>query len=133
MEEENLATLLQCCLDEMVARLHARLDAAGFGDIHPAHGVVFDHIGVSGARLTELARRVGMSKQMMLYLVDPLERGGYVERQVDPTDARAKILRLTERGWRAVHLAEAALRQTEEEFARLIGVDEMRQVRTGLT
>ena len=131
-EGDNLATLLERADKAMIDRLHAALVAAGFGEIRPSHGAVFEHIGADGARLTQLAERAGISKQMMQYLVDPLERAGYLERVDDPTDGRAKILRITERGWEAVQVAEASLRDTEVEFAGLIGPERLATVRTAL-
>src|SRR5262245_40836206 len=105
----------------MVARLLAKLEAAGHTGFKPSHGVVFEHIGADGARLTQLAERAGVSKQMMQYMVDPLVADGYLERVEDPTDGRAKIVRITPRGAKALAVANAALRKAEVEFAKLIG------------
>jgi DNA-binding MarR family transcriptional regulator len=55
-------------------------------------------LDVTGARPTVLAQRSGVSKQAMSQLVRELETRGYVEQVPDPTDTRAKIVRLTKRG-----------------------------------
>ena len=52
----------------------------------------------SGTRLTELARRAGVTKQAMMVVVDELEVRGFVRRTPDPDDGRAKVVRLTARG-----------------------------------
>ena len=131
-EGDNLATLLERVDQVMVDKLHADLLAAGYGEIKPSHGVVFENIGFEGSRLTQMAERAGISKQLMQYLVDPLEQAGYLERIEDPTDGRAKILRITELGWEAVRVAEKSLRDTEIEFAKLVGADRIATLRTEL-
>src|SRR6201989_3403475 len=70
----------------MLERLHER----GFDDLDAAHLNVFQYPGPQGARPSELAGRLGVSKQALNYLLGELERTGYVERQPHPDDQRAK-------------------------------------------
>ena len=78
-----------------IHKLHARLDDEGFGNLREAHGCVFGFIDLEhGSRLTELAERSGITKQAVGEAVAELERLGYVERVPDPSDGRAKIIRL---------------------------------------
>src|SRR5687767_2217620 len=72
-----------------------RLWAAGFVELRLAHSRVFEHLGEEGATVTALAQRAQMTKQSMGELVIDLARLGYVERRVDPTDRRAKLVVLT--------------------------------------
>ena len=46
----------------------------------PAQARVFQRIASTGSRLTELAAQAGITKQSAGFLVDQLERSGYVER-----------------------------------------------------
>ena len=64
----------------------------------PSHSAVFAQIKPEGSRLTELARGANMTPQAMGELVDELEGMGYVVRRPDPTDRRAKLIVLTDRG-----------------------------------
>ena len=102
-EGPMIVALMRIPYQAALDRLHARLRAE-FPELHAAHLVVFQVIDhpPAGTRLTELAERARTSKQAMGQLVDALERAGYVERIPDPSDRRAKRVRLTERGW-AVH------------------------------
>ena len=109
------------------------LSEAGFDDIRPAHTAVFQHIRAEGSRLSELAERAQLTKQSMGYLVDYLERRGYLERRPDPTDRRAALICLTERGWDEVRAALAIIAQLEEEWARRLGERRMAQLRALLT
>ena len=65
----------------MLERLHER----GFDDLDTAHLSVFQYPGPQGARPSELAARLRISKQALNYLLGELERLGYVgqRRQVE--------------------------------------------------
>ena len=76
----------------------ARLSAEGFDDLRPAYSPVFQHMERRGTRIGVLAERARMTNQSMGYLVDALERRGYVERRPDPADRRAAVVVITDRG-----------------------------------
>ena len=105
------------------------LSEAGFDDIRPAHTAVFQHIRAEGSRLSELAERAQLTKQSMGYLVDYLERRGYLERRPDPTDRRAALICLTKRGWDEIRAALAIIAELEGEWARRLGERRMAQLR----
>jgi DNA-binding MarR family transcriptional regulator len=100
----------------MVEELIERLHAAGDEHATAAHHPVFESIDPEGTRLTVLAARAGTTHQSMGELVGTLERRGYVERVADPDDARARLVRLTERGRWAVRLAMAEIAEIETEW-----------------
>ncbi len=79
-----LRTAAALMIDELIARLHA----AGYSDVTPAHHGVFENLDPGGTRLTELAARAGITHQSMSELVSVLERRGYLERRADPADDR---------------------------------------------
>jgi DNA-binding MarR family transcriptional regulator len=101
--------------------LDQELKAAGFGDLRSAHGVVFQTARAEGARVTEMAERANITPQAMGQLVDDLEQFGYVTRQPDPRDKRAKLVLLTDRGWAAIGVAREAMRAAEQAWARELG------------
>ena len=80
-------------------RVATTLVAHGFTDYRPTYQPVFQWCRPEGSRLTELAERVGVTKQSMGEIIDVLEQRGYVERVPDPTDGRAILIRRTQRGW----------------------------------
>jgi DNA-binding MarR family transcriptional regulator len=131
-ERPNLGVLLREPVQEVVRLVSAGLAAAGFDDLRPAHTAVFQHIEANGSRLTDLAERAQITKQSMGYLVDDLERLGYLARRPDPTDRRATLICLTERGWSQVETALATIAAIEEEWATRLGNDRMRQLREAL-
>src|SRR5437867_10897756 len=77
-----------------LARLHER----GFADLDAAYLNVFQYPGPQGARPSELAARLRISKQALNYQLGELERLDYLERRPDPDDQRSKRVALTPRG-----------------------------------
>ena len=116
-----------------MSRISEGLAEAGFDDIRPAHTSVFQHIKAEGSRLTELAERAQLTKQSMGYLVDYLEQRGYVERQADPTDRRATLIVLTDRGWAEIRAALNIIAAVEQDWAGRLGKRRMEELRALLT
>lgn len=120
--------LLRNPYEALLTRLHAGLAAAGYADSYPSWGTnVFYCLREGGLRLTELAERAHTSKQAMSYTVNRLEAAGYVERVPDPADGRAKVIRLTQRGWEVRRVADKIIENMEAECARRLGGRRMRQ------
>lgn len=101
-------------------RAVARVQAAG-GTLRQAHTQLFPHITRDGVRLTELATRLDVSKQAIGPLVDDLVAAGVVARVPDPADARAKLIRWTPAGLRALEHGIGVLAALEAELAARVG------------
>jgi DNA-binding MarR family transcriptional regulator len=132
-QHPNIGILLRDLHHDVVQRVTTGLADAGFEDIRTAHTSVFQHINAEGSRLTELAQRAQITKQSMGYLVDYLEKHGYVERHPDASDRRVSLIHLTERGWNEVQAALAIIAEVENEWARRLGKTRMRELRRALT
>jgi DNA-binding MarR family transcriptional regulator len=89
----------------------------GLEGIRPAHLQVFGTIKAGGTRLTDLAAWSDISLSAMAELVDDLEQLGYVERRPDPSDGRAKLVCLTERGWDAMREGRRRIERIEADWA----------------
>lgn len=131
-EHPNLGILLRVPYQEVVRRVAAGMSDAGFDDLRPAHTVVFQHIDADGSRLTTLAERAQITKQSMGYLVDHLEQRGYVDRRPDPSDRRAALICLTERGWGVIRSSLAIIAGLEQEWADALGDEETTRLRDTL-
>ena len=109
----------------MLQRLHER----GFDDLDAAHLNVFQYPGPQGARPTELATRLRVSKQALNYLLGELERLGYLERRPDPDDLRSKRVALTRRGTSAVRVIREAVGEVETAWTKQLGPERFAQLR----
>ncbi|MFJ6940187.1 MarR family winged helix-turn-helix transcriptional regulator [Streptomyces sp. NPDC101132] len=114
-------------------RVFAALAEAGFDDFTPAQARVMQRIGPDGTRLTELAAQAQVTKQTAGFLVDQLEKTGYVRRIPDPTDRRARLVCAAEKAHAAKRVADAVVAEVEGEWAAHLGVRRMKQLREALT
>lgn len=110
----------------MLERLHER----GFDDFDAAYLNVFQYPGPDGARPSELAARLRVSKQAVNYVLGELERLDYVERRPDPDDRRSKRVALTARGQAAVRVIREAVAEMEGAWADRLGPTRFAQLRT---
>ncbi|HZA90531.1 MAG TPA: MarR family winged helix-turn-helix transcriptional regulator [Solirubrobacterales bacterium] len=124
-----LPALLAAAKELAIAELHRRLGEEGHPQIRPGHGCVFRFIDVEGTRLTAIAERSGFTKQAVGEVVDDLERMDYVERVPDPEDRRAKIIRLTERGWEAQGAGQRIFADIERGWAERFGEERVATLR----
>ena len=111
--------------EHMLRRLHER----GFDDFDPAYLPVVRYPGPQGTRPSDLAARLGISKQALNYLLGELERLDYLERQPDPEDQRAKRIALTQRGTAAATVIREAVAEMEATWAQQLGPKRFAQLR----
>ncbi len=109
-------------------RVLAALRAAGY-DATLAQARIFARIPEDGIRLTALAVSAQVTKQTAGFLVDQLEAAGYVKRGPDPSDARARLVRIAPRGRRVQRLAREVEAQVTEEWTRHLGPRDMAALR----
>ncbi|MEJ8835692.1 MarR family winged helix-turn-helix transcriptional regulator [Ramlibacter sp. AN1133] len=105
---------------------------AARAQVSAAHIHITRHLELQGTRLTDLAQRAGMSKQAMGDLVDQCEAWGLVQREPDPRDARARLVRFTPTGLAWLQAFKDAVAQAEQEFRAEVGGDVATVVALGL-
>ncbi len=109
------------------------LAAEGFGDIRSVHGYTFSLLAVrGGATGVDIAAHLGMTKQSAKVLIDQLEVGGYVVRTHTPRDRRARVVRLTERGWACIEAGTRLWADTEATLRAAVGQDAVEATRVVL-
>jgi DNA-binding MarR family transcriptional regulator len=114
-------------------RIFRAVRAAGFDDVTIAQSRLMMGIDTDGTRLSVLAERAQIAKQTATALVDKLERAGYVERVPDPTDGRARLVRMTARAEAALPVARAEEDRIEAEWRSHLGAERMDRLRQALT
>jgi DNA-binding MarR family transcriptional regulator len=103
-------------------RIFRAIQDAGFDDWTLAQCRVFQRIAQDGSRLTDLADQAQVSKQSAGVLVDQLERLGYVRRVPDPTDGRARLIVIEQRGRRALEVAKVTFDEIRSEWKAYLGI-----------
>jgi DNA-binding MarR family transcriptional regulator len=124
--------LLGTAFDAFAEELERRLADTEYNDIRISHGCVFGTIDPGGSRLTDLAARARMTKQSVGEVTSDLEQRGYVERVPDPSDGRAKIIRLTERGHAAQAFGRDLIDEIEQDWADQFGAERVAALREAL-
>ena len=93
---------------------------------------VFQRIGPHGSRLVDLAAATSLTKQSVGFLVDQLETAGYVTREPDARDARARLVTITPTGRTLVEEGARIGAEVEREWTDLLGADDLAQMRRAL-
>jgi len=125
-----IGALLRMPWEAVQRRMLAALHERGFEDLDAAHLNVFQYPGPEGARPSELAARLRISKQALNYLLGELERSGYLERRPDPDDLRSKRVALSPRGASAVGVIREAVGELEVEWAKQLGEGRFEELRS---
>jgi len=124
-----IGALLRIPWEGVQRRMLERLHENGFDDLDAAHLNVFQYPGPQGARPSELAARLRVSKQALNYLLGELERLGYLVREPDPDDQRSKRVALTPRAVEAVRVIREAVAEMEAAWAGQIGAERFEELR----
>jgi DNA-binding MarR family transcriptional regulator len=120
---DNLGFLLAKTSQRWNELLYERFVAAGFPEVRPAYGsLLIPLYEEDGLRQGELARRARLSKQTLTTMTRALERDGLVERRIDPSDARATQIFLTDHARRLRPVAEQVLREMDALVAEALPV-----------
>jgi DNA-binding MarR family transcriptional regulator len=129
----SLAAVVLSAASTLVDGIHSGVMARGFHDLRPAHGFAFARIAPNGATVTEIADHLGVTKQAASQLVDELIGKGYVVRRPHPTDARARLIVLTDRGWACMRAAEAAAADVIRAWADVVGEERLARLGSDLS
>ncbi len=120
-----IGSLIRIPREAIIARVGSELERT-HPDVKAAYRPVFECLPPEGTMLVDLARRLGQSKQATKYIVDQLEKAGYLERVGHPRDGRANVIRRTDQGWEVNHLAQAVVEEVQEEWEAMLGAERMR-------
>jgi DNA-binding MarR family transcriptional regulator len=119
--DPDLGVLAAQLLLSFQQELYAALAEQGHPRLRPRHGAVVAYLDVEGSRATELAEQSGQHKQVIGTLVDELVDLGYVRRQPDPRDGRAKLIVPTPLGLDELQKADAIVAAIDQRHAQALG------------
>ncbi|MBP2049852.1 DNA-binding MarR family transcriptional regulator [Streptomyces griseochromogenes] len=128
----ELPLLLFAGFRTLIDGVHAELARQGHPNVRPAYGFALQAIGLEGSAASDIARRLGISKQAAGKTVDRLVALGYAERADDPADARRRLVRLTERGYDLLARSAAIFDQLRADWAAVLGEERLRAIEDDL-
>lgn len=121
VDPDTLGFLITDVARLMKADLDRRITAAGIG-ITPGEARALMHAARAGpVRQNVLAERMGVEPMTLSSCLDRLQEKGMVERPADPSDGRAKLVRLTAK-------ADGAI-----DAIRRMGAEVRRDVKKGIS
>lgn len=112
--------------------LSTSMQAAGEEPVTIGQQAVFASLDPEGTTVSELARRIGVTRQTAHQAVHGLVGMGMLEQIPDPASARRRLIRMTAEGTR-VHLrARAMITVVEDELADRLGRAPVEALRAAL-
>jgi DNA-binding MarR family transcriptional regulator len=113
-------------------QMYAGVVAAGFDDLNAAHVGLWRYPGLDGLRPSQLADQRGITKQSVNDLLGHLERHGYLVREPDSADGRARVIRLTSKGRRLQQTIYAEAGAAQLGIAEILGPRRFAQLHSSL-
>lgn len=126
------ATAVLRLATQLVDGIQQGLRERGFDDVRPVHGFAFARLSEAPATTTQLAEHLGITKQATSELVHHLVDHGYLDLVPDPTDRRARLLALTDRGHACTRAAQDAAADTVNTWEQRITPDQRAELRVAL-
>ena len=118
----SVAPLLFKCARLLNERAIARVEEQPSAiPLRAAHTNLLPHLDLEGVRISELARRLDITKQAVSQTIAELELMDVVETIADPSDGRARLARFTDKGRQAMGQGLTVLKGLEAEIEKTIG------------
>jgi DNA-binding MarR family transcriptional regulator len=130
-DNEHIGRLVRNIYNAVSDESHKQLKMKDYPELDSSYSIVFQYIG-EGARATEIANKGRTSKQNIKYLLEMMEKKGYVKRKEDPIDGRAWIFELTQLGKEYRNEGLQIIAMLEKRWAEELGENEYIQLKKHL-
>jgi DNA-binding MarR family transcriptional regulator len=117
----DLALLLLGGYRGLVDEVSAELERRGHPDFRASHEYALRTVAFGATNVSEVGRRLGISKQAAAKTVALLIDRGYLSRAKDPADARSMRLEVTPRGHEVSQLGQRHFDKLRKQWARRVG------------
>ena len=124
---QHLGALLHRLADDFQQRTLLKCRERGHRKFRSSHSAVITRLDAEGISLGDLAGRVGISHQAAGKIVRDLERAGYVELDLDLSDRRSRLIRLSPAGTRLQDDIRDVLVEVCGEYRAVLGQESMQQ------
>jgi DNA-binding MarR family transcriptional regulator len=116
-------------LGSLMSESRSLLLAEGEPGLRPSHHRVIGHVPPEGVTVTDLAERVGMTKQGIGQFVTQLTESGHLTVTRNDADRRIRVVRRTARGNAAVRRLSGLLEELEATWANRVGTRRYQEFR----
>lgn len=127
--EQMLLRLLFRATHAMNAEMARRIRARGYAEFQPTFTALLAHVDTEGTTISELARRIGTTRQAVSQLAQSVEAAGLIERLPHPDDGRSIIVRHTDAGRKILLDALDVMAGIEDDYRHQIGADDVAELK----
>ena len=124
----TLARLLLKSFTVLVEDVVAELERQGHPGVTATHAFALEAIDGGAQSASELGRSLGVSKQAAAKTIAALEELHYLDRTIDPEDARRKRLAVTPRGYEMLAIEARTFDTLRTRLAEHVGVHDLETV-----
>lgn len=110
-------------------QVHTTFASEDWDGLRQSHFRVMSAVPDQGVSVTELAERVGMTKQGCGQFVTRLVETGHLATELDPSDRRVRLVRRTPLGHQVLDAVRERNLRIEEVWAEQVGVERYREFR----
>ncbi|SDG48342.1 DNA-binding transcriptional regulator, MarR family [Lentzea fradiae] len=128
----DLALLLLGGFRDLVDRATAELAERGYEDVRAVHEFALTEILSGAGNVSELGRRLSITKQSAGKIVAVLEERGYVTREPDPVDRRRMRLQVTEHGLAMLSAGREIFDDLRRRWEQQVGAEALNAVEDAL-
>lgn len=133
IRKHGIGRLLLLARRDFLTRLSEKMGETGGPSQVWSRGRLLPYIDLEGTRSTELAKRLGVSKQAVGRVVRELEQDGLLARALDEADGRAFLVTFTESGLEYLMRMHEAIRKVEHDYQREFGAEAIRALKATLS
>jgi DNA-binding MarR family transcriptional regulator len=126
---KSLRLLLRSRLEWMEDRLMANAEKNGYGYVSPSMARLYSYLGNEPIPMSELARRLKISRQAVHQLVAEGINSDFLTLVNSPHDKRIKLVKFSTNGKEMSKVALAELRQIEQELENSLGLENVQALR----
>lgn len=126
---KSLRVLLRTRLEWIEEQLMQNAEKNGYGYITPSMARLYSYLGYHPVPMSELARRLKISRQAVHQLVNEGISSGFLEVTDSPHDKRIKMVQFSENGKQMAIVAIAEINKAEEELKRYLGAENVLELR----
>ncbi|MER6190172.1 MarR family winged helix-turn-helix transcriptional regulator [Streptomyces cyaneofuscatus] len=117
----DLALLLLAGFRAFADRATAELAELGYEDVRPVHDFALHSILSGAGSVSELARRMSVTRQAAAKTIAVLEERNFLKREPDPVDRRRTRLHVTEHGLAMLQEGQVIFNRLREQWEEQVG------------
>lgn len=129
---DNIRTLVYLFGQELDDRITFLRQGTGYESVRASDIRVFVHAADGGGSISEIARRLNISRQAVHMSAQRLKERGVIDMQVMKNSRRDMVLILTGEGRKAMTMANQQIINLEAEISEMIGADGLETLRKTL-